>query len=151
MTDQATLPAAAPAEAKKGKKKMLIVVVAILLAAGGAYYMLMGKAASAAAPAAPPPPEPGIVLPLDPIYINLAQGHFLKLGLALQGSKKAGKELDGSQALDLAISTFSGEDMATLGDLQTRAKLKKELVAKVTEGYPEGEVIDVYFTEFVMQ
>jgi hypothetical protein len=78
-------------------------------------------------------------------------GRALKLGMALQGSKKAGKELDGSQALDLAISTFSGEDMAALGDLQTRAKLKKELVAKVTEGYPEGEVIDVYFTEFVMQ
>lgn len=41
--------------------------------------------------------------------------------------------------------------MATLGDLEVRAKLKTELVTKVTESYPEDEVIDVYFTEFVMQ
>lgn len=151
MTDQATLAAAAPAEAKKGKTKMLLLVAVVLVAAGAGYYLFLGKASASAAPAAPVAPEPGIVLPLDPIYINLAQGHFLKLGMALQGSKKAGKELDGSQALDIAIDTFSGEDMATLGDLEVRAKLKTELVTKVTESYPEDEVIDVYFTEFVMQ
>jgi flagellar FliL protein len=151
MTDQATLAAAPPAEAKKGKTKMLLIVAVVLVAAGAGYYFFLGKASAAAAPAAPVAPEPGIVLPLDPIYVNLAQGHFLKLGMALQGSKKAGKELDGSQALDIAIDTFSGEDMATLGDLEVRAKLKKELVEKVTESYPEDEVIDVYFTEFVMQ
>lgn len=151
MTDQATLTAAAPVEAKKGKTKMLLIVAVLLVAAGAGYYLFLGKAAAAAAPAAPVEPEPGVVLPLDPIYVNLAQGHFLKLGMALQGSKKAGKELDGSQALDLAIDTFSGQDMATLSDLEVRAKLKDELVEKVTESYPEDEVIDVYFTEFVMQ
>jgi flagellar FliL protein len=152
MTDTATLAAAAPAAApaKKSKMKMIVIVLVVLLAAGGGYYMFMGKSSAAAAPAAPPPPEPGHVLPLEPIYVNLAQGHFLKLGMALQGSKAAGEELDGSQALDVAIETFSGQDMETLADLEVRTELKQELVEKVTEAY-EDEVIDVYFTEFVMQ
>jgi flagellar FliL protein len=149
MTDQAT-HAAAPAAAKKGKKTMLMVVAAVLVAAGAGYYLVLGKSAAAAEPAAPPKPEAGVVLPLDPIYVNLAQGHFLKLGLALQASASAGKELDGSKALDAAIETFSGQDMSSLSDLDERAKLKKELVEHVTEGY-EDEVLDVYFTEFVMQ
>ena len=37
---------------------------------------------------------------LDAIQINLADDHYLKVGIALQASKDAGEELDGSKALD---------------------------------------------------
>ena len=152
MADQATL-AAAPdaAPAKKGKKKLLLMVVMVLVVAAAAYWFLVGSKASSKAGA---PEKPvmvaGKVLALDPIYVNLSQGHFLKLSLALQETTTATKETDGSKALDAAITIFSGQDMATLSNSTSRAEFKKELVNAVVEAY-DGEVMDIYFTEFVMQ
>ena len=149
-----TLPSAPTADvvpAKKSKKKLIMIIGIVALLAGAAYYMLVVKpAAAAAGPAAPPKPVAGLVVKLDPIYINLAGGHFLKLGVALQGTAKATKELDGSKALDAAITVFSGKDMAKVADNTTREELKKELTKEVVDLY-EDEVMDVYFTEFVMQ
>jgi flagellar FliL protein len=149
-----TLPSAATADvvpAKKSKKKLFMIIGIVALLAGAAYYMLVMKpAAAASATAAPPKPVAGIVVKLDPIYINLAGGHFLKLGVALQGTAKATKELDGSKALDAAITVFSGKDMAKVADNTAREELKKELSKEVVDLY-EDEVMDVYFTEFVMQ
>ena len=154
MADSATLtaaPEAAAPEAKKGKSKLLMILVVVLVVAGAAYWFVRGPKDAAGAAAVPPPPEKGAVVALDPIYINLAQSHFLKLGIALQGTKTANvKELDGSEALDFAIEVFSGQNLEELSDTKARAEFKKELVDKVTEAYPD-EVMDVYFTEFVMQ
>jgi flagellar FliL protein len=41
-------------------------------------------------------------------------------------------------------------EMAELSSAAGRKKAKHELVEQVTEAY-EGEVMDIYFTEFVMQ
>jgi flagellar FliL protein len=148
MADTVT-PAEAP---KKGKSKLLVMVALVLVVAAAAYFFLLKpKDAATAETAAPPAPEKGEVLVLDPIYVNLAQGHFLKLGMALQATKDGDvKHMDGSEALDSAIEIFSGQDMATLGEPEARAEFKKELVEKVVESY-ENHVMDVYFTEFVMQ
>lgn len=146
----ANAPAADVVPAKKSKKKLIMIVGVVLLLAGAAYYMLVVKPAASAAPAAPPKPVAGLVVKLDPIYINLSGGHFLKLGLALQGTAKATKDLDGSKALDAAITVFSGKDMAKVADNTTREDLKKQLTKQVVDLY-EDEVMDVYFTEFVMQ
>jgi flagellar FliL protein len=142
-------PEAAPA--KKGKGKLLVMLLVVLVAAGAAYFFFLKPAGGEAAAAEPVVVEKGEVAPLEPIYINLAQGHFLKLAIALQLSKDAtAKETDGSEALDAAIEIFSGQDMDTLSDTEARAEYKAELVDRVTEAY-EGDVIDVFLTEFVMQ
>jgi flagellar FliL protein len=142
-TDEAAPP-------KKSRKKLiLIVLAAVFLLGGGAggYLMLTGGSGEKEAP---PPPEPGVVLPLDAVTINLADGHYLKVKLALQATVDAGEELDGSKALDVAISHFSELKMAELSTAEGRDKVKHELVEKVGEAY-EGEIIDIYYTEFVMQ
>ena len=54
-------------------------------------------------------PEPGEVVTLEPIQINLAGGHYLRIGLALQLTADA-HEADGSKALDATIELFSGAD-----------------------------------------
>lgn len=135
---------AAAGEKKGGKKKLIVILLVVVLAAGAFYFLKMRGGS-----AAPEAPKPGAVVKLDPIYINLTEGHYLKLALALQGTTKAGKELDGSKALDAAINLFSGKSMADL-DAKERNTLKAELVKDLEESY-EGEVMDVYFTEFVMQ
>jgi flagellar FliL protein len=82
--------------------------------------------------------------------LNLADGHFLKLKLALQATVEAKEEPDGSKALDIAISELSNRPMTDLASNAAREKAKGELRAKINKAYG-GEVMDVYFTEFVMQ
>jgi flagellar FliL protein len=131
----------------KGKKKLVVLMV-LLLVIAGAGYTVLGKGGTAEAA---PKPEPGAVVPLESINLNLAGGHYLKLGIALQATTAVGEEpLDGSKALDIAIHLLSNRSLADVTATSARDKLQHELVTKVSEAY-EGEVMDVYFTEFVSQ
>lgn len=143
-TATATPPATEGATAKKSKKKLIIIVVAVLVLGAGGWFMFLKPKGP------PPPPAPGAVIKLDAVTLNLSKGHFLKVGLALQATKTAKEPPEGSKALDIAISTFSDKDPAELSSNEARETIKKELVKQVEKAY-EGDVMDVYFTEFVMQ
>ena len=147
IVDIAKSPAATEVEAGAGggKKKMIIIVLVLLLAAGGAYWFVLKPKGGA-----PQAPEPGAVVKLDAIQINLADDHYLKVGIALQASKAAGEELDGSKALDQTIDLFSGQSMTDLSRRAFRDKMKTNLEKRLDEAY-DGEVIGVYFTDFVSQ
>jgi flagellar FliL protein len=141
--------ATATEEPKKKSKKMLIIIIAavVLLGGGGAgAYFMLGSSGEKKKEA----PLPGKVISMDAITINLADGHFLKLGLALQATATAAEAPDGSHALDLAITEFSNKSVAELSSDKGREKIKEELTKKVEKAYEE-EVMAVYFTEFVMQ
>lgn len=136
---------------KKSRKKLLAVVAVLAIAGGGAGYTFFGPGKSAeAAEKKPPPPELGEVLVIDPISINLADGHYLKLGLGLQAVAEPEHAPEGSKALDAAIALYSGRSMEELSDPQARKKLKEELTSAVEEEYHD-EVVGVYFREYVMQ
>ncbi|HEU5474223.1 MAG TPA: flagellar basal body-associated FliL family protein [Actinophytocola sp.] len=127
-----------------GSKKKLVLIVALVLAlaGGGAYYFLFAGGTSA--------PEPGKVVALEPITVNLNEGHYLKLRLALQATSDASGDLDGSRALDLAVSEFSNREVGELSSNAARDSSKEILKKKVSDAYA-GEVMDIYFTEFVME
>ena len=154
-------------EPSGGGKSKTVPAVILAVALLGAGYML-GPGKSTAVPAAEAGPTTtttilGPVAGLDAITLNLADGRYLKVAIALQLSAEAaeagggghgGGEEDGSahwaRALDAAISVL-GE--RTYGDLSApggRAKAKEDLAHHIAELYHE-EVVDVYFTEFVMQ
>jgi flagellar protein FliL len=130
-------------EPKKSKKKVVAVGLVIALAAAAYWFVLKPAPAEAE-------PEPGAVVVVEPIQINLAAGHYLKIGLALQASADAHEDPDGSKALDSTIKLFSGMPMEDLALAEDRAKLKRKLLHDLEERY-HGEVLDVYFTEFVTQ
>lgn len=136
--------------ARLGKKKLIMIVAALLVLGGAAAFFLMPKKSGAA-----PAPKPGAVEALDSTSVNLAGGHYLRVGIALQLTTTAeageGSEgPDGSKAKDLLIATFSGQTVETLNNAEKREKLKKELEKKVEEAY-EGQTMGIYFTEFVTQ
>ena len=134
------------APAKGGKKKLILILVVVLLAAGAAaYFFLFSGSAKAAAPV------PGTVMTLDPVAVNLAGGGYLKIGIALQLTEAASGEatkIDGAKAIDLVISTFSQARPADVTG--ARDTLKKALEKKITEAY-DGEVMGIYYTEYVTQ
>jgi flagellar FliL protein len=137
------------APAPGGRKKLLLVVVVVIaLVAAGAWWFLLRPSGGEAA--AEPEPVPGDVVALEAISINLADGHYLRVGIALQATADAAHAPEGSQALNLLIDTFTGRSVEELAVTETRAALQEELVHQVEEAY-HHEVMDVYFTEFVTQ
>jgi flagellar FliL protein len=126
------------------------VVYFLVLKPGAAPAAGTPAAAAAAAPSPSSSYAPGAVVAIDPVSINLAGGHFLKLGLSLQTTKDAGEEVSGAKAVDAAIELFSNKTMEELTSREGRTKAKTKLVDHLAELY-EHKVYDVYFTEFVMQ
>ncbi len=137
------------AEGKGGKKKKIIMIAPVLVIVLAAAWFLFLKPSSGSA-TEKPKPVPGVIATIEPITINLAGGHFLKLGLALQADKSMAEAPDGAKALDAAISLYSGMTIQELASKHGRDKSKTELVKEVYELY-EQKVYDVYFTEFVYQ
>lgn len=137
-------------EGKGGKKKLLIIGVVAVLALGAGLYFFVFTGGSAEAEAGP---EPGAVLEVAPVAVNLAGGSYLKLGIALQFTAEAGggghgAGPNGAQALDIAIGHFSG---ATLSDVQTnREAMKAALQEAIVEAY-HHDVMSIYYTEYVTQ
>jgi flagellar FliL protein len=145
--------AATEEKPKKSKKKLIIIVLAAVLLIGGGlggYLMFFGSSKKAAKPA----PVAGLVAPLDATTINLADGHYLKLQMSLQATNKVAEAPDGSKALDIAISLYSNQSSTALLTKDGRDKSKEQLKEQVVKAYTvknEEEVMDVYFTTFVIQ
>jgi flagellar FliL protein len=142
-------------DGEKGSRLRIVVVVLAVLLIGAGVYMYLGNGSSEAPasvqPVAVAAIDKGEVIKLEPIFINLKNERFLKVGLALQTSLTGDDaELDGSIALDAAIEVFSNKDLDQLVTESGRAQLKEALLTLVTEKYG-AQVIDIYFTEFVMQ
>lgn len=155
---------------KAGKAgKVKAIGLAVAFAALGAVLgpKLLGGGGSAPAGAAEDTTtttEAGPVVVLDPITLNLADGHLLKVGLALELSAEGGGEGEGegegpadddptkgyAKALDAAIDVLGDQTMGSLGAAGGRDAAKEGLEAALHELY-HGEVVGVYFHEFVMQ
>jgi len=141
MLDRPTATAAEAAAPRSGTKKLVLVGLALALAAAGWWFLLK--------PSPSTEPEPGEVMTMEPIQVNLADGHYLRIGIALQLSADA-HGADGSKALDATIDLFSGVDQAQLAKAGERQELKDRLEERLHEDY-HGDVLEVYFTEFVTQ
>ncbi|TNM44193.1 flagellar basal body-associated protein FliL [Nocardioides albidus] len=145
MTTTVTAPAATAEDTpRKGGKGRTIGIAVLLLAlvGGGAWFFLLKPSGESG-------PKPGEVVTLEAIQVNLAGGHYLRLGMALQLTESA-HEVDGSKALDSAITVFSGLPVGEVNKPEVREALRKQLLHKLEERY-HHEVMEVYFTEFVTQ
>jgi flagellar FliL protein len=143
------------AKPKRGGRKRLVVVIVVavlLVVAGAAAYLLLGRGEPDGAASAPPPepiPVAGEVLSVESVSVNLASGHYLRLGMALQLTAEA-ETPDPAKALDLAIALYSGRPIAEVTDPVTREALKDQLLVQLVEAY-EGQVMDLYLTDYVTQ
>jgi flagellar protein FliL len=124
-------------------RKVLVGLVALALVGAAAWWFVLRPSAGSEQP------HPGEMLALESTQINLADNHYLKIGIALQLVEGAA-EVDGSKALDATIDLFSGLDIAELSDAEARHALKRRLSSQLEERY-DGDVMEVYFTEFVTQ
>jgi flagellar FliL protein len=140
---------------KKSKKMLIIIAIALVVLGGGgagAFFVLKGDSAEAAAEE----PVKGAVVTMDnALTINLSEGHYLKLGFALQATEEAGEvEVDMAEAIDLAIDQYTGMEIAELETTKGRETAKAELLEKIEKVYNVDDkhiIMDIYFTQFVTQ
>jgi flagellar FliL protein len=142
VTAQTTEDAATQESKPSRKKKILVIALALVVVAAAAWWFLLRSSG-------PQAPEPGAIMPIDSTQINLADSHYLKIGIALQLTTDA-SEVDGSKALDATIDLFSGRSLAQVSQPAQRRALKKRLTTELSHVY-DGDVMGVYFTEFVTQ
>ena len=153
-----------------------VVAVAIAMAAmGGAGLWLVRSgrlpvvqgAAKPASPAAVEPAKTKLVV-LEPLLVNLADegGHsYLRTAMTLRvedlpptkGDKpkeaEKGKPADENEAAlrDAALEVLGRETGAALLAPDGKERLKGELRSAMREHVPEAKVVDVLFTEFLVQ
>jgi flagellar FliL protein len=163
----------AEGDEEKGKKGKSNLLPAVIVAVGlvGAGFMLKGgsspKAAAAGAgasavttttvagqlPVSPKSLEQ--IAQLSDVTLNLSDGHYLKLGLALQLAPKA-TVTDytsggaAAKALDLAINDLGTDNYNELLQPSFRAQAKVQLQQQIVAAY-QGQVLGIYFTDFIMQ
>ena len=130
---------------KGGKKKLLMAAALVVLVAG--WFFLLGPGSGSAEPAKP---KPGEVLEMEPITMNLADGRLLKVGIALQPTYDGAYGMSGAKALDETIAFLGEHTYEQLAAPGARQVAKGELTERIIKRY-EKEVLEVYFTEFVMQ
>jgi flagellar FliL protein len=146
---------AAEAPKKSNKMLMIIVIAAVVLIGGGAGAFFMMKGGDSKAEAATPKKGTVVVNIDDPVTVNLADGHYLKLGFSLQQTEEAGtEEVNPSEAINLAIDEYTGKTVAELSTEKGRDSIKEELLNKIVGAYTEKDkkmVMDIYYTQFVTQ
>jgi len=150
-------------EKKSGGSMRLVIIAVVLMAvlAAGVYFLFLKPK-----PAPPADCTPATVgkasncqlgeTPLalsDTIQVNLAAGHYLRIGLALELNKSVtdSSTISPAPAFDAAIDLFSGLPMDDVNTAKTRDALKDRLAEELMQIYPDNQVLGVLFTQFVTQ
>ncbi len=162
----------------RGRRAILALGLPLGLAAAGALVFTQMSAGSKV-PAKVPTPgtgQAGLMLALDNRVINLAgtaagSYKYAKLGVTIElrpsassfydlhGAERTKEEKteldkhleDTPRLLDALGSVVVAHDSSALTSAAGRAKLKEELLGAFRKILTEDEVLNIYFTDFVMQ
>lgn len=145
---------------KGGKLKMIIggVVGVAVLGVGAQMTVLKSEDAGAEAAAVAEVDEAtkgGELIQVDAMSVNLADGHFLKIGVAIELAEgEDGKEFEKkgypNKIRDLIITSAASKSMAELASSEGKEDFRAKLHDGAEKLYKES-YHGIYFTEFVMQ
>ncbi len=160
------------ADAKSGSKKKLFIiigaVVIVLLIGGGfgAWWFMKEKPAPEAEKTpAQQVPVPGLkqqsqigpMVNIDEFIVNIISGdaaHYVKASLTVELTNEAVKtevEQRMPQVRDAILLLIGNKTYEELQDLQGKKQLKAELLSKINSFLQTGQVVSIYFTNFVVQ
>jgi flagellar FliL protein len=152
------------AEGGKEKKKspmlkwiIIGVVLLLVLGGGGAgAYFFLNKSANKEA-LAPAKPAIGAVWAPDVCIINLADSdadRYLKVIMNFELSDPlAVAELDvmKPKVRDMVLSVLTVKGFKDVNNFEGKQRLKEEIAMRLNNHLTKGKVVQVYFTDFVVQ
>jgi len=165
---------------KKGKGKLFLIIGLVLILGGGAaaYFLVFKKKPQKQpqqpAPQAPPPAAapaapvaagmpgaaanvPQFFYKLDTFIVNLADedgSRYLKVDMTLAlSNKEVEKEIEKKLPVirDAIITVISNKYYKDISTPAGKLALKREIMARVNLVLTTGRVVDIYFTDFVVQ
>ncbi|ARU48385.1 flagellar basal body-associated protein FliL [Sulfurospirillum diekertiae] len=165
---------------KKPKGNMVLIIVIVLLVViliggGAAAFLLLGSSHEEAAATTTSQQDVkaekkktsskkstdhlaiGPMYPMAQFVVNLLSesgNRFLKVSIDLELSDpKLQPEMDHKKSLirDIIIRTFSSKTFEEISTLKGKDKLKDEVLDKINENLSDGQVKNIYFTDFVVQ
>ena len=159
MDELPKLPDGPPPKKKSGlmKKLMLPLVMLIILGGAGGWWMTRGKAHEE--PAEPPLEARGL-LSFEPFLVNLADpggARFLKVTVQLVVASEAEAKHIEHKAVVLMhlrsaiLELLTVQQADTLVTAEGKKALKEAIKARVAPDLPHQKVMDVLFSEFVVQ
>jgi len=98
-----------------------------------------------------------IIYPLEPLVINLAeQGarRYLRITINLELDRpEVIKEIEALKPclIDSTITLLSSKTLADIETAKEKISLRREIVTSFNEQLTTGRIINVYFTEFIIQ
>ena len=166
-------------EKKSGGSMVLIIVIVLLvllLVGGGlvAYFLLSGNDAAPAVNATPTQIKSmesrkrrskrstdyltiGPMYPMSQFIVNLLSengSRFLKTSIDLEMDKtELSAELDKKKPLirDIIIRTLSSKTFEEVSTMKGKSRLKDEIVSKVNDVLTDGQIKNIFFTDFIVQ
>ncbi len=164
-------------EKKSGGNMVLIIVIVllvVLLIGGGlaAYFLLSGsdeKPADATATQTKSAPAKrarkrstdyltvGPMYPMNQFIVNLLSengNRFLKTTINLEMDKpELSAELDKKKPLirDIIIRVLSSKTFEEVSTMKGKGRLKDEIVNKINDVLADGQIKNIFFTDFVVQ
>jgi flagellar FliL protein len=157
---------------KKSKKKLIIiiaVVLVVLIGGGVGAFLALGSKPKEGAEGedggegeeeteteeAADGALPGAVVPLDPFIVNLLiKGSFLKTTIQLEFSEpEAPHSFEASipKVRDAIIRILSSKEAKEILSAEGKEKLRGEVREGVNKTLESEDVVQVYFTEFIIQ
>lgn len=136
------------------------IILLVLLVAVGGYFVASRYLPAGAGKSEKPEKkaaELGPTFNFEPFIVNAAGTNgerYLKISLSVEltGSKGL-KEIAAKQVVmrDVILGILSNKTILDLEGSGKRAELKKEIAYALSRHLSEGQVVNVYFTEFVLQ
>jgi flagellar FliL protein len=153
----------APAPKKKGGflKLLVMVVLAVAAGGGGAYFYFMKSAPAHAREAVEPePPPPTGIVALEPFVVNLADTgatRFLRVTLSLvlpdeaQAKEMEEHAIEKARVRSAILELLAEQHAEKLVTPEGKEALKKTIAERIEHAAHELKVVDVLFSEFVIQ
>lgn len=152
-----------PAEKKKSPLKLIIMGAGVFILMLVVAYFLVAKVINPALDKKGEVPKEtdtsiGAIHYLNSIIVNLAgtEGkRYLKVTIALEAdhSKGLAKELKQREAelVDSLITILSSKDLKDVDSIVGKNRLRREMLDRLNAQLTKGQLLNLYFTEFVVQ
>jgi flagellar FliL protein len=153
------------APAKGGKRKLFLIAGVVLALGGGGGYYYKTQAAAAHADETPaeshePSPKDRGLVPFDPFVANLADEggrRFVRVTVqlvvadALQATEMEETPVLKARARAIILELLGMQLADTLVTPDGKVALRQQIAEKVAEALHEIEIVDVLFSDFVVQ
>lgn len=151
-------------EPKKGSPLIKIAALVVILAAlGGGGFFAYGKffnkapAEAEQGQTAAARPEKQVICDWDPMLVNLADPggkRYLKLGMKMElSSERILEEMKNRsfQIKDAMLMILSSKEFDDIATPSGKQALKQEIMAQMNKILKQGQVKEIFFTDFIVQ